>query len=170
MLAKKKIALLTVALMVMLAGGVYAGMRLSNILTANWVVKESQTNLVLSWPYDEPSGDLNRGQWYSTYVRLQNTGATTYTVIVKFKVWIATSLPDGSITIQGWYSDDWHNIATYQWDSDLGRYVYVGTWGPSEGFQCTPGWDVISEFRFKFESNAPIDTPYYFEAWVEQVP
>lgn len=162
--------MLTTILMITLIVGVYAGMRLSNILTAQWIVRESQGNLVLSWYWNEPTGDLNRGQWYYTQVRLQNIGETTYNVIVKFKVWIYTDLPENSIRVQGDWGTGWQDIAFREWDSGLGRYVYVGTWGPPSGFQCTPGWDVVTTFRYMFEASAPIDVTYYFNAWVEEVP
>lgn len=171
MMKNKKIALLASILVMTLVAGVYAGLQLSKPITASWTLKESGDNLVLSWFAATPTGDLYRGQWYNaTQVRLQNTGAATYNVIVTFKVWIATDLPADSMRILGDWGTGWQNIATRQWDSALGRFVYVGTWGPSAGFACTPGWDIVSTFRYMFEASAPIDTTYYFEAWVEQVP
>jgi len=171
MMKNKKIALLASILVATLVAGVYAGLQLSNPITASWTLKESGNNLVLSWAAATPTGDLYRGRWYNdTKVRLQNTGDAAYNVIVKFKVWIATSLPENSMRVLGNWGTGWQDIATRQWDSALARFVYAGTWGPSGGFNCTSGWDITSEFRYMFEASAPIDTTYYFEAWVEQVP
>jgi hypothetical protein len=165
MMKNKKIGLLATVLVASLVVGVFAAIQLSNNLTANWVVKESQGNLVLSWYDAMPTGDLYIGNWYYPQIRLQNVGVATYkNVIVKFEVWADVALPEGSVVVQGNWGTGLQNIVT--WNSGK----FVGTWGPAIGFEVGPGYNVLSQFQYKFEGNAPVDVRYYFNAWVETVP
>jgi len=167
MLAKKKIALLTVALMVMLAGGVYAGMLLSNHLTASWNVVNTNTELTLSWDPSPDGSNFARGVWNGNYgVRLQNTGTATYHVLVHFVINAGAGLPTGCIKIQ--YYDaattTWYDLSLSGW----GTSQLSGYFGPLSGFDCTSGWDVTTPLRVMFDGTAPI-TGYNTNIWVEQV-
>ena len=163
MMRNKKIALLASILVATLVVGVYAVI-LSNTLTASWTVVESGANLELSWYADTPGGSLSRGVWYTTQIRLRNTGVATYTVIDKFDIYASGySIPDGSIVIQYWDGDSWEPVGIYGWGTHL-----TGYFGPSTGFSCGPGYDATTLFRYMFEGNALL-TEYSFSAWVEQV-
>jgi hypothetical protein len=166
MMRNKKIALLVTILMATLIVGVYAGMRLSNILTADWTVVETRDKLVLSWDASEPDGNIEVGKYYGTYIRLTNIGEATYNVIVKFKLWASglPTIPSGSIIIQYWDGDSWEPVGNYHWDS----YV-EGYFGPTTGFTCGPGYNQVTQLRYMFNANAP-RTGYAIEIWVEEVP
>ncbi|HLE76124.1 MAG TPA: hypothetical protein VI864_08835 [Candidatus Bathyarchaeia archaeon] len=169
MLGKKKIAVLATVLMATLVVGVYAGTLLSNTLTANWVVRESGTSLQLYWYSGTPSGDLNKGTWYDTYLGLRNLGQATYNnVIVKFKIYADVSLLTNCITLKG-YTNTWI-VVSLTLVTEGGKDIFTGSWGPAEGFAVGPGYDVVTHFQYMFEGNAPVDQNYYFSAWVETVP
>jgi len=160
---RKKIALLASILMVTLVVGVYAVI-ISNTLEASWSVKESIEDLKLSWVSGTPTGEHKRGVWYETEIKLENTGLATYKVIDKFDIYASGYvIPTDSIVIQYWDGDSWEPVGFYGW----GVHV-TGYFGPYDGFDCTPGWDVTTIFRYMFDGNAP-PTGYTFEAWVEQL-
>ena len=166
MLAKKKIALLAVALMVMLAGGVYAGMLLSNHLTASWNVVNTHSELHLSWDPSPDGSSFATGVWYGNYgVRLENTGTATYHVLVYFLINAGAGLPTGCIKIQYYDGSAWHDLTLTGWTTSQ----LSGSFGPSGGFDCTPGWGVTTPLRVMFDGSAPI-TWYNTDIWVEQVP
>jgi hypothetical protein len=168
MLGKKKVVMLAAVLMATLAVGVYAGIQLSETLSASWTVQESGTNLALWWQENTPSGELYRGQWYQTQIGLKNTGAATYHVIVKFQIRTNVSLTANDMKLQ--YSDGsaWHDLPlTPETVGD--RDMLVGSYGLADGFDVGPGYNVLTWFQYYFEGSAPLDGAYYFEAWVEQV-
>ena len=171
MMRNKKIGLLATVLAASLVVGVYAGMLLSNTLTANWVVREPQTNLALYWYSGTPSGDLNIGTWYDTYVELKNLGQATYSsVIVKLKISADVSLLAGCIKLIGYDTTyGWINVPLTL-ETEGGKDIFTGYWGPSTGFPVGPGYDEVSHFQYMFEGNAPVNVNYYFSAWVETVP
>jgi hypothetical protein len=171
MMKNKKIALLASILVVTLVAGVYAAVRLSNILPTSWTLRESGENLVLYWADGAPSGDLYRGEWITTKIGLRNDGLATYTVSDKFKIYtVASGLPSGCITIE--YNQDdgtgWHDMTSVL--TGYGSNTLTGYFGPPAGFTVGSPYDVQTWFRIMFNGNAPIDVGYYFEAWVEQVP
>jgi hypothetical protein len=170
MMGKKKIALLGVILMTTLAVGVYAGMQLSNTLTAHWVVRESGNNLELWWNAGEPSGDLYRGVWYYGEIGLRNKAEATYHVIVKFKIYTDVSLTTNDVKIKA------YDEGAGQWIilpltvvTEGGRDILTGTWGPPSGFDVGPGYYKVTPFYCMFEGSAPVNMGYHFEAWVEQL-
>jgi hypothetical protein len=152
--------------MVALAVGVYAELQLSNTLTTSWTVVESGNNLELSWYADQPGGYLSRGVWYTTQIRLRNTGEATYTVIDRFTITTGPVLPTNCITIQYYDGTNWVDITSVI--TDWGTGTIRGYFGPLTGFSCGPGYDETTLFRYKFESNAPL-TEYSFSSWVEQI-
>jgi hypothetical protein len=167
MLGKKKIAVLAVVLMATLAVGAYAGMQLSNTLTASWNVINTQSELTLSWNPSTPGGNFATGQWYGTDgsygIELHNTGVGTYNVIVKFNIDCNGAIPQNSIILQ-YYDGSWKPlpITTGSWgSSEVG-----GTFGPPSGFSVVPGYDVTTPLRIMFEGNATI-TNYSTSIWVE---
>ena len=169
----KKIVALAAVLMVALVVGVYAGMTLSNHITASWDVVNTGTELTLSWNPGSPNGgSFARGQWYgsdaATYgIRLQNTGTGTFKVLVQITINAGAGLPSNCIKVQVWA--DWGtglkwNDMTF---SGWGSSQLTTSYGPSGGFDCTPGWDDTTPIRFMFEGNAPI-TGYNVDMYVEQ--
>lgn len=167
MLTKKKIALFATILMATLAVGVYAGMRLSNILETYWTVVENQDNLVLTWS-GAPS-PMKRGYWYGNdwglWIKLENVGTATYHVIVKWRIWTADSaLPENCIRIEYWDGDSWEPVGFY---GGWGTSEITGYYGPPSGFDCTPGWNQITYLRIMFDGNAPL-TNYGVQVWVEE--
>jgi len=123
---RKKIALIASILMATLAAGVYAGLQLSNTLTASWNVVSTEEELYLSWNPSLDGSNFVRGAWYGDYgARLQKAG----------------------------------------WGSSQ----VSGSFGPSDGFDCTPGWDVTTPFRAMFDGDAPI-TWYTVTIWVTEYP
>jgi len=135
MLAKKKIAILATVFMATLVVGVYAGLQLSNRLTASWVVREPGGNLELWWNAGEPTGDLNRGTWYYGEIGLKNKAQATYHVIVKFKIYTDVSLTtnDIKITIYDEGAGQWIDLPMTV-VTEGGRDILTGTWGPPAGF------------------------------------
>jgi hypothetical protein len=169
MMRNKKIGLLATVLAASLVVGVYAGMLLSNTLPATWVVRESKTNLALYWYSGTPSGDLNIGTWYDTYVELKNLGQATYSsVIVKLKISADVSLLAGCIKLKG-YAGGWIDVPLTL-VTESGKDIFTGYWGPPAGFSVGVPYDEVSHFQYMFEGNAPVDVNYYFSAWVETVP
>jgi hypothetical protein len=165
MMPKRKTALLAVALMVVLAGGVYAGMLLSNHLTASWNVVNTNTELLLSWNPSPDGSSFARGVWYGNYgVRLQNTGTATYHVLVYFHINAGADLPTNCIKIQYWDGSAWLDLPLTGW----GTSQLSGYFGPLGGFDCTKGWDVTTLLQVMFDGTAPI-TGYNTDIWVEQV-
>lgn len=163
---RKKIALIASILMATLAAGVYAGLQLSNTLTANFTVAESAP-LELSWAYNSPNGGtFYKGNWYDTGVKLHNPTEATFTVLAHLTITAGgAGFPDGSVKIKYWEVVDssWHDFPLSGWTTS----VLTGTFGPSAGFDCGPGYDVTSDFKFMFDGNAPLAS-YSFEVWVEQ--
>lgn len=165
MLAKKKIVITAVVLMTTLAVGVYAGMQLSNTLTASWNVINTGEELNLSWNPSPDGSNFARGVWYGNYgVRLRNTGAATYTVIVKFRIDAGAIMPTDCFKIQYYDGTDWHDLPISGW----GDNSVEGTFGPSGGFSVGPGYDVTTLLRAMFDGTAPI-TGYTVYIWVEQM-
>jgi hypothetical protein len=166
-LSKKMIAGIAVALVAVLAVGVYAGMQLSNTLTASWNVVNTGTELTLSWNPSPDGSNFARGTWYGNYgIRLQNLGTGTYNVIVKFKIDAGTGMPEKSIDLQYWDGATWQDLpfTTGAWgSSEIG-----GTFGPPSGFSVGPAYDVTTLLRIMFQGNASI-TNYATAIWVEQM-
>jgi hypothetical protein len=171
MMRNKKIGLLATVLAASLVVVVYAGMLLSNTLPATWVVRESKTNLALYWYSGTPSGDVNRGTWYDTYMGLRNDGQATYSsVIVKFKISADVSLLAGCIKLKGYDTTyGWINVPLTLVTEDS-KDIFTGYWGPPTGFSVGVPYDEVSHFQYMLEGNAPVDVNYYFSAWVETVP
>jgi hypothetical protein len=167
MLGKKKIAVLVVVLMATLAVGVYAGIQLSNNLTATFNVTSTGTELTLSWNPSPDGSNFNRGAWYGSYgVRLQNPGTATYNVITNFKIDAGMAMPEKSIRLQYWDGSSWLDLpfTTGAWgSSEIG-----GTFGPPSGFSVGPGYDVTTQLRIMFQGNASI-TNYATNIWVTQM-
>lgn len=167
MLPKKKIVVLAGVLMATLVVGVYAGLQLSNNLTATWNVVSTGTELTLSWNPSPDGSNFNRGVWYGSYgIRLQNTGTATYNVIVNFKIDAGAGMPENSIKLQYWDGSSWLDLpfTTGAWgSSEIG-----GTFGPLSGFPVGPGYDVTTLLRIMFQGNAPI-TNYATTIWVTQM-
>lgn len=177
----KKIALLASILMVTLVVGVYAGMRLSNVITADWTLEESKENLVLYWyPGDvAPTGPFKRGQWNDgIYIALKNTGVDDYTAVIgKFEIWTGAG-DDLSGLIQLRYyvtaaqadgdTEGWHTMTgVLTWNGATGRLE--GHFGPTDGFPVTVGYNEVTQYGILFDNDAPL-TRYYFRAWIEEVP
>jgi len=169
MIGKKKIAVLSTVLIATLVVGVYAGMRLSNILTAYWSVSETQENLELSFVTGYGIADpIPRGVWQDVQIRLQNVGAATYNVRVYFKIWTAGPvLPTDSIKILYWEvtTETWLPLPMTGWESS----ELTGWFGPEGGFPVPPGYDVVSYFQVLFDGTAPL-TGYGFQAYAQEIP
>ena len=166
MMRKKKLAVLAVTLISALVLTVYA-LRVSNVLETHWSVYEPQTNLVLSFVQGyEPPSSIPRGSWQDVRIRLQNVGAATYKVRIYFKIWSSAELPDGCIKIKYWEVRDnqWRDLPL----SRVNAYTFEGWFGPADGFDVPPGYDVTSYFLVLFEANAPLAS-YDFQAWAEQM-
>jgi hypothetical protein len=164
MLGKKKIALLAVVLMATLTVGVYAGLQLSNNLTATWTVTNTGTELTLSWNPSPDGSTFARGSWYGNYgVRLQNTGTATYNVTVKFKIDAGAGMPEKSIVLQYW-TGVWNTLPMTGWGSS----ELTGSFGPPSGFLVGPGYDVTTLLQIMFEGNASL-TGYSTNIWVTQM-
>ncbi|MGQ9642218.1 MAG: hypothetical protein ACUVUF_08935 [Candidatus Bathycorpusculaceae bacterium] len=166
MLAKKKIAALSVVLAAVLVGGVFAAIILSNTLTANFEVKTEP--LVLQWEGWKPTGVLYRGAWYNTSIRLQNPTPSTFDkVIVKFTITASGyTFPNGSITIQYWDGSNWRPMGIYT--ESWGTTILKGYFGPLTGFSVGAGYDATTQLRFMFNEGAPI-AAYEFKCWAETV-
>lgn len=163
---RKKIALIASILMATLAAGVYAGLQLSNTLTASWNVVSTEEELYLSWNPSLDGSNFVRGAWYGDYgARLQNTGTATYHVLIYFTIDAGAGLPTDCIKIQYHDGTDWYNLPMAGWGSSQ----VSGSFGPSDGFDCTPGWDVTTPFRAMFDGDAPI-TWYTVTIWVTEYP
>lgn len=163
MLGKKKIAVLAAVLMVTLAVGVYAGMQLSNTLTASWTVVNTGSELALSWNPSPDGSQFARGVWYGNYgVRLQNTGAATYNAIVKFRIDAGASMPTDCFRIQYWDGSAWQNLPISGW----GDTSVEGTFGPGGGFSVGPTYDVTTPLQTMFNATAPL-TGYAVYIWAE---
>jgi len=168
MMKNKKIALLASILMVTLAAGVYAGLQLSNTLTANFTVAESAP-FELTWANNNPNdGTFYKGIWYSTDIRLYNPTEATFKILMYFKItsWGA-NFPSESLKIKYYevLTDTWLDLPLSGWDSA----VLTGTFGPTGGLDCGPHYDITGYFKFMFEGDAPVAS-YTFNVWVEQVP
>ena len=162
---RKRIALLASILMATLVVGVYAGMQLSNTLTASWQVINTETELVLSWNPSPDGSSFARGSWYGNYgVRLRNTGTATYNVIVKFQIDAGATMPTDCFGIQYYDGANWLDLPVSGW----GDGSVEGTFGPGSGFSAGPGYDVTTPLRIMFDGTAPI-TNYAVYIWVEQV-
>jgi len=165
MLAKKKIVMLAAILMATLAIGVYAGMQLSNTLTASWNVINTGSELYLSWNPSPDGSGFARGVWYGNYgVRLQNTGTATYNVIVKFRIDAGANMPTDCFKIEYWDGDSWENLPISGW----GDMSVEGTFGPVGGFSVGPAYDVTTLLKVMFDGTAPI-TNYAVYIWAESV-
>lgn len=165
-ISKKKTALLASILMVTLAVGVYAGLQLSNTLTASWNVLSTEGELYLSWNPSPDGSNFARGIWHGNYgVRLQNTGTATYRVLVHFKIDAGAGLPEDCIEVEYYDGTDWYDLPLTGWTTSQ----VSGYFGPSDGFDCTPGWDVTTPLRAMFDGDAPI-TWYTVTIWVAEYP
>lgn len=166
MLAKKKIGVLAVLLMATLVVGVLAGMQLSNTLTASWNVINTGTELTLSWIPSPDGSSFARGAWYGNYgIRLQNTGAATYNVVVKFQIDAGAAMPSNCFKLQYWDGTTWLDLPITGW----GDGSVEGTFGPGSGFSVGPGYDVTTLLKVMFDGTAPI-TNYAVYVWVVQMP
>ena len=165
MMKNKKIALLASILVMTLVVGVYAGLQLSNTLTASWTVVETQDKLYLWWDANTPGGNIEVGKYYYPAIGLENKGEATYKVLVKFKIWASglPNIPANSIVIEYWDGDSYEPVGFYGW----GSYV-TGYFGPSGGFDCDPTWYQVTQLRYMFNANAP-RTAYAAEICVEEV-
>jgi hypothetical protein len=173
---RKKIALLSGILIATLVVGVYAGLQLSNTLTATFTVVSS-TPLQLSWVVNPDGMTFGQGYWHSTAIRLLNpTEATVTSVLLNFTIYAGGYIfPSDSMKIKfnsvvwsGWadpWDNGWIDIPLSGWGSE----VLTGTYGTPGGFDCTPGFDATGPFKFMFEGNAPLAS-YTFNVWVERVP
>ena len=165
MMRNKKIGLLATVLAATLVVGVYAGMLLSNTLTASWNVINTGSELYLSWNPSPDGSNFARGIWYGNYgVRLQNTGAATYNVIVKFQIDAGAAMPTDCFKIQYYDGTNWLDLPITGW----GDTSVEGTFGPSGGFSVGPGYDVTTPLKVMFNGIAPI-TGYTVYIWAEQV-
>jgi hypothetical protein len=173
---KKKIGVSAAVLLSTLVVGVYAGMTLSNHITASWNVTNTGTELALSWRWNSPDGgSFARGQWYgsdaATYgIRLQNTGTATFKVLVKITINAGADLPGYCIKVQcyeDWGSGlKWNDMTAF---GGWGTSQLTTSYGPPGGFDCTSGWDTTTPIRFMFEGDAPL-TWYNVDMYVEQQP
>jgi hypothetical protein len=163
---KKKIVALAAVLMASLVVGVFAAILLSNTLTTTFNVKEEP--LLLEWKVWKPEGDLYRGSWYETSIRLYNpSGSTFEKVIVRFTLTAGgNTFPTGSVTIQYWDGDSWEpmGIDAASW----GTTILKGYFGPSTGFPVGVGYDETTKLRFMFNEGAPI-AAYEFNGRAETV-
>jgi hypothetical protein len=165
MMKNKKLVYLATVLAVTLVVGVYAGLQLSNTLTASWSVVNTGSELYLSWNPSPDGSQFARGVWYGSYgVRLQNTGTATYNVIVKFRIDAGATMPGNSFKIQYYDGSSWLDLPISGW----GDASVEGTFGPSGGFSVGPGYDVTTPLQVMFDGTAPI-TNYATYIWVEQV-
>jgi len=101
MMKNKKIALLSGILMATLVVGVFAAIRLSNVLTADFTVADEP--LLHQWIDWSPDGKtLYRGALYSPSIRLYNPTTSTFEkVIVRFELSASGyAIPKDSVTIQ----------------------------------------------------------------------
>lgn len=155
MLSKKVIAVIAVALAATLTAGVFAGLMLSNNLTANFTVVNNTPQLALSFNPNSPdTGTFNVGVWYPTGVELKNTGSATFNnVLVHFTITTGPDIPENSIQIQ-YYSGTWLNLPLTGW----GTGTVSGTFGPGSGFPVGVGYDVITPLQFMFEGNASLSS------------
>jgi hypothetical protein len=165
MMKNKKIGLLATVLMASLVVGVFAAITLSNTLTTTFNVKKEP--LLLEWKVWTPAGDLYRGAWYDTWIRLYNPTTSTFEkVIVKFTLTAGGfTFPADSVTIQYW-DGSWKpmGIDITSW----GTTVLKGYFGPLTGFPVGTPYDVTTQLRFMFNEGAPI-AGYEFTAWAETV-
>lgn len=162
----KKIVALAAILMAALVVGVFAAIRLSNNLTANFEVKVEP--LLLEWKVWTPAGDLYRGSWYATSIRLYNPTSSTFEkVIVKFTLSAAgNTFPTDSVTIQYWDGDSWEPMGIDA--SSWGTTILKGYFGPLTGFPVGIGYDQTTQLRVMFNDGAPI-AAYAFTGWAEAV-
>ena len=147
---------------------VYAGVILSNTLTANWTVKEPGTNLELWWNAGTPGGDLYKGTWYYSDIGLKNNGVATYNVIVKFRIWTDVDLATTDIKVQYYDGASWLDLPLTV-ESVGGRNILTGTFGPSSGFPVGVGYNQVTPLKYYFEGSAPADHAYGFDCWAEQI-
>ena len=163
-MSRKKIGVLAVVLLSTLVVGVYAGMTLSNHISASWTVVNTGTELVHSWEPSPDGSGFARGAWYGNYgIRLQNTGTATYKVLVYFDIYAGVALPSNCFTIQYWDGSAWQNLPLSGWTTTH----LTGTFGPSGGFDCTPGWNALTQLRIMFDGTAPL-TGYSVDVYVAQ--
>lgn len=166
MMKNKKIGLLATVLVASLVVGVFAAITLSNTLTTTFNVKKEP--LLLEWKVWKPEGDLYRGAWYATSIRLYNPTTSTFEkVIVRFTLTAGGStFPTGSVTIQYW-DGSWKpmGIDPASW----GTTVLKGYFGdPINGFPVGIGYDQTTALQFRLNEEAPI-AGYEFTAWAETV-
>jgi hypothetical protein len=165
MMRNKTIGLLATVLAATLVVGVYAGMLLSNTLTASWNVINTGSELYLSWNPSPDGSGFARGIWYGNYgVRLENTGTATYNVIVKFRIDAGANMPSNCFKIEYWDGDSWENLPISGWDD----MSVEGTFGPGGGFSVGPAYDVTTLLKVMFDGTAPI-TNYAVYIWAESV-
>jgi hypothetical protein len=168
MMKNKKIGLLATVLVASLVVGVFAAITLSNTLTTTFNVKKEP--LLLEWKVWTPAGDLYRGAWYATWIRLYNPTTSTFAnVIVKFTLYAeGYAFPENSVTIQYWDGDSWEpmGIDIASW----GTATLTGYFGdPTNGFPVGIGYDETTGLQFRLNEEAPI-AGYTFTAWAETVP
>jgi hypothetical protein len=165
MMRNKKIALLATVLAASLVVGVFAAIQLSNTLTTGFNVKAEP--LLLEWKLWKPEGDLYRGSWYNTQIRLYNPTQSTFDkVIVRFTIYsYGVAFPGGSITIE-YYDGAWKDMTGVL--SGHGTNTLTGYFGPSTGFPVGIGYDQTTELRVMFNDGAPI-AAYAFTGWAETV-
>jgi hypothetical protein len=85
---------------------------------------------------------------------------------VYWSVYESAALPDGCIKIKYWevLDNQWHDLPLSRADAN----TFEGWFGPADGFDVPPGYDVTSYFLVLFEANAPVAS-YGFQAWAEQM-
>jgi len=162
-MTKKKIGVLAAVLLSTLVVGVYAGMTLSNHISASWNVINTGTELTLSWAPSPDGSNFATGVWYGEYgIRLQNTGTATYNVLVYFAIDANAALPTDCVKIQYYDGTNWHDLTTM---TGWATQHLTGYFGPVGGFACTPGWDATTPLKIMFSGAAPI-TGYSVDVYV----